>query len=123
MGAVFISGLIIFVREFEGGFSLGSVEIPPLFGAALLVLSFAVLSILYFKSDGILGLKEVVISRLLPKEPAPLATHEIDLHTSGELQIEQLTKEFGGLKALTMVSFAVKPGEILGLIGPNGAGK
>ena len=32
VGAVFVTGLIIFVREFEGGFSLGGTEIPPLFG-------------------------------------------------------------------------------------------
>lgn len=122
-GAVFVTGLIIFVREFEGGFSVGSLEIPPLFGATQLVLSFAILSILYFKPDGMFGLKEAVITRLLPKAPEPLETHEIDLHSNGELQIDKLTKEFGGLKALTEASFSVRPGEILGLIGPNGAGK
>jgi len=34
-----------------------------------------------------------------------------------------VTKNFGGLAALTQVDFAVYPGEILGLIGPNGSGK
>lgn len=122
-GAVLVTGLIIFVREFEGGFSLGSVEVPPLFGATQLVLSFAILSILYFKPDGMFGLKEAVVSRFLPSAPEPLETHEIDLHSNGELRIDGLSKEFGGLKALTEASFSVRPGEILGLIGPNGAGK
>lgn len=39
------------------------------------------------------------------------------------LQIDQVTKQFGGLFALNDVSFAVEEGEIRGLIGPNGAGK
>lgn len=39
------------------------------------------------------------------------------------LAVEQVTKQFGGLMALTDVNFTVKPGEIVGVIGPNGAGK
>jgi branched-chain amino acid transport system ATP-binding protein len=39
------------------------------------------------------------------------------------LQVRQVSKRFGGLAALTAVSYSVEKGEILGLIGPNGAGK
>jgi ABC-type branched-subunit amino acid transport system ATPase component len=39
------------------------------------------------------------------------------------LRAEGLSKSFGGLMAVHEVSFAVAPGEILGLIGPNGSGK
>jgi len=39
------------------------------------------------------------------------------------LELEHLSKTFGGLQAVNRVSFAVEEGEILGLIGPNGAGK
>ena len=39
------------------------------------------------------------------------------------LQIAEVTKEFGGLKALLDVCMHVDEGEIVSLIGPNGAGK
>ncbi len=39
------------------------------------------------------------------------------------LKIVNLSKNFGGLKALSNVNMEVKKGEILGVIGPNGAGK
>jgi len=39
------------------------------------------------------------------------------------LKVESVCMRFGGLMALSDVSFAVDEGRILGLIGPNGAGK
>ena len=39
------------------------------------------------------------------------------------LALERVTKRFGGLTAVSEVSFTVPTGEILGIIGPNGAGK
>jgi len=39
------------------------------------------------------------------------------------LDVAQLTKSFGGVRAVREVSFQVATGELLALIGPNGAGK
>jgi len=39
------------------------------------------------------------------------------------IEIKNLTKNFGNIKALEDVSFTVNKGEILGFLGPNGAGK
>jgi len=39
------------------------------------------------------------------------------------LEVHQLSKSFGGLKAVNNVSFSMRRDEMIGLIGPNGAGK
>lgn len=39
------------------------------------------------------------------------------------LEVENLTKDFGGLRAVDSVSFSIGRDEMVGLIGPNGAGK
>jgi ABC-type branched-subunit amino acid transport system ATPase component/ABC-type branched-subunit amino acid transport system permease subunit len=67
-----------------------------------------------------------------PKAPAPLpaslAANAPPVRGQAEagsllMKVEGLSRSFGGLRAVSGVSFDVKAGEILGIIGPNGAGK
>ncbi len=39
------------------------------------------------------------------------------------LEVHNVTKDFGGLRANSDISFSMQKGELVGLIGPNGAGK
>jgi branched-chain amino acid transport system ATP-binding protein len=39
------------------------------------------------------------------------------------LEVERLSKRFGGVRAVHEVSFALDEGELLGIMGPNGSGK
>ena len=39
------------------------------------------------------------------------------------VQVEELVRHFGPVKAVDGISFAVGRGEVFGLLGPNGAGK
>jgi ABC-2 type transport system ATP-binding protein len=39
------------------------------------------------------------------------------------IELRELTKDYGSVRALDAVSLSVEPGEIIGFLGPNGAGK
>jgi len=41
----------------------------------------------------------------------------------GAIEVQNLTRDYNGLRAVDCISFEVEPGEIFGFLGPNGAGK
>src|SRR6185503_2301171 len=43
--------------------------------------------------------------------------------TEAELRVQDVSKYFGGVQAISQVSLEVRRGEIVSVIGPNGAGK
>jgi ABC-type branched-subunit amino acid transport system ATPase component/ABC-type branched-subunit amino acid transport system permease subunit len=75
------------------------------------------------------GLFWTIRDRWFPAAPPPVAPVRVDLPPRTAvphgtlLNVENLSRSFGGLRAVDDVSFSVEAGEILGIIGPNGAGK
>jgi branched-chain amino acid transport system permease protein len=60
--------------------------------------------------------RSLAAAAALPRRPTPPQGTRI-------LDVDRVTRRFGGLVAVNDVSFSVDAGEIVGLIGPNGAGK
>jgi len=62
-------------------------------------------------------------SRPAPIDPSPPSPRPPEAARSPALVVQHLSKTYEGTPAVVDLSFAVLPGEILGLVGPNGAGK
>ena len=66
---------------------------------------------------------DVPVAAAVPAAPAPSRPKRPVGTGDVVLEVRNLSRSFGGLKAVQDVSFKLRQNEILGIIGPNGAGK
>jgi len=97
----------------------------------LLAYGCILLLVIVLAPAGLLGTVEGWVARLVPvAAPPPPPMRALAPYAAGQaaagvpvLDVQGLSKRFGGVTALDAVRLRVMPGEALGLIGPNGSGK
>jgi branched-chain amino acid transport system permease protein len=116
LGALLVIHLPEWFRFFEGGY--------------LIIFSAIIVVLLVLAPDGLSSIAERMLPPAPPSStpawpetpPAPIAAILLPSATP-ILELRDLSKRFGGLRALENVSFAMRRGTITAVIGPNGSGK
>ncbi|MFD2053288.1 ATP-binding cassette domain-containing protein [Mesorhizobium calcicola] len=129
VGVIVITAVTELLRALEGGGDILGFSVPALYGLPLVGASLAMILVLFIRPTGLVGSRELELSKawdplkgrdskLLPGSQdfqAPKGAHA--------LEANQLSRHFGGVRAVDGVTFKAEAGLITGLIGPNGAGK
>jgi branched-chain amino acid transport system permease protein len=123
IGAVIGTGLLILIPEWLRFLK----DVPGLY---LAIYGLSVILIVVFMPEGIWGFvgawwKRFRSHQVVPHPVGPELALTQATHDSADvlLEVKNLSKHFGGLKAVDDVSFTVRRGGIHALIGPNGSGK
>jgi branched-chain amino acid transport system permease protein len=118
IGSVIGTGLLILIPEWLRFLK----SIPGLY---LAIYGVAVILIVLFMPDGIWGFVTKIFARkpAVPPPAEPLTLSPGSAGGDSVLEVSQLAKHFGGLKAVDGVDIAVRRGNVHALIGPNGSGK
>lgn len=129
-GAIIGAAILIPVSEMlhaEFGAILPGIQ-GVIYGFAIIVVILTAPEGVYWKIRDLLRLRSRAAPQIAPEAPDNVTPFAAPRRTSAPdgkviLDVRGLSKSFGGLKAVSDVSFQVREGAILGVIGPNGAGK
>ena len=121
VGALIGTGLLIVLPE-----SLRFLKSVP--GLYLAIYGLSIILIIRYMPDGIWGFVQNRVRRWLAPPPFTRAPDALMLAPNNgdgpmALEVTNLRKYFGGVKAVDDLSFSVRRGEVHALIGPNGSGK
>lgn len=140
VGAAFMTVVIEILRWLGEGPEIGPVDLPEIIGLTMLGLGISLIVVMFWRREGIVGYSEIDehIARwrrlrrirkegpesVLPSGHGP-SVSVLQTNRTGVmfLEVDSVTKKFGGLRALDNVSLELANDQILGLIGPNGSGK
>ena len=142
VGPVIGSFLLIPLQEFLRGWLGGIYQ-----GLHFVIYGALLIAVVMFMRRGIIAFLSDRYDRVISKLPAflgaerrlarfPILDTDISSFLSQQskvaegkqemqtiIEVQGISKSFGGLKALSNLSLSVEKGEIFGIIGPNGAGK
>jgi branched-chain amino acid transport system permease protein len=129
VGTIVVAALLELLRQLESGLTIAGTTIQMRQGLRELVIALLMLVILIIRNAGITGGREIPWpfgrSRRAAAAPGapPPALDKAGGDMAMTIEARNISVRFGGLPAISSVSFVMRRDEVFGLIGPNGAGK